>query len=33
LTPNDVMPKWNRIGREGTRPSLISSISSICATA
>src|SRR4051795_9996137 len=28
LIPNDVMPKWWRTGRQGSRPSLISSMSS-----
>src|SRR5215207_1008728 len=33
LIPNDVMPKWWRSGRHGSRPSLISSMSSRRATA
>src|SRR5215210_6711142 len=33
LTPNELMPKWCRIGRQGQRPSSTSSISSRRATA
>src|SRR5215210_3951043 len=33
FTPNDVIPKWWRTGRNGQRPSLSSSISSSRATA
>src|SRR4051812_24942317 len=33
LTPKDVMPKWCRTGRNGSRPSVTSSISSSRATA
>src|SRR5215470_3018179 len=33
LTPNAWIPKWWRTGRQGSRPSVISSISSRCATA
>jgi hypothetical protein len=33
FTPNDVMPKWWRTGRHGSRPSVISSISSMWMTA
>src|SRR4051794_18684212 len=33
LIPNDVMPKWWRTGRQGSRPSVISSMSSRRVTA
>src|SRR4051794_4609860 len=33
LIPNDVMPKWWRTGRQGSRPSVTSSMSSRRATA